>query len=191
MNIVELENVTRVYPKNVTALRGVTLALPERTVCGLVGRNGAGKTTLLRMIPALLHPTEGTVRVFGLDPVEAQEDVKKGHRLSLRKRDLPLTVRIKDMTDLCASIYPRWEPRDGGGPHGALRPRPAAQRSPPSPRVSSGRSACSAPLCISRDCSSLDEPAGGLDPVARREFLEVVINLLARCRLHGALLLHI
>ena len=95
MNVVEFENVTRAYPKKVMALRGVSLVLPEGTICGLVGRNGAGKTTLLRMIPALLHPTEGTVRVFGLDPWEAQEEVKIQTGYLSENEVLPSTVRIK------------------------------------------------------------------------------------------------
>ena len=104
MNAVEFQNVTRIYPKKVIALRGVTLALPEGAVCGLVGRNGAGKTTLLRMIPALLHPPEGVVRVFGLDPWEAQEEVKRQMGYLSEDEALPSAVRIRDMTDLCAGL---------------------------------------------------------------------------------------
>jgi ABC-2 type transport system ATP-binding protein len=178
MDIVEFENVTRAYPKKVMALRGVTLALPEGTVCGLVGRNGAGKTTLLRMIPALLHPTEGVVRVFGLDPWESQEEVKKQTGYLSENEVLPNTVRIRDMTDLCASLYPNWDRRmavellarfglDSDRKLGALSKGQKRQ-------VGLLCAVCHKPRLL-----VLDEPAGGLDPVARREFLEVVINLLA------------
>ncbi len=178
MNVVEFENVTRAYPKKVMALRGVTLALPEGTVCGLVGRNGAGKTTLLRMIPALLHPTEGVVRVFGLDPWEAQEEVKRQTGYLSENEVLPNTVRIRDMTDLCASLYPKWDAPMAGD----LLARFGLEPDRKLGALSKGQKRQVGLLCAV--CHKprllvLDEPAGGLDPVARREFLEVVINLLA------------
>lgn len=178
MNVVEFQGVTRLYPKKVQALRGVTLALPEGTVCGLVGRNGAGKTTLLRMIPALLHPSDGTVRVFGLDPWEAQEEVKRDLGYLSENEILPGAVRIKDMLDLCASVYPKWDAAMAAElmARFALDPRRTIST------LSKGQQRQVGLLCAV--CHKprllvLDEPAGGLDPVARREFLDVVINLLA------------
>jgi ABC-2 type transport system ATP-binding protein len=178
MNVVEFENVTRAYPKKVMALRGVTLALPEGAVCGLVGRNGAGKTTLLRMIPALLHPTDGVVRVFGLDPWESQEEVKRQTGYLSENEVLPNTVRIRDMTDLCASLYPNWDARMAGDLLARFGLEPGRKLG----ALSKGQNRQVGLLCAV--CHKprllvLDEPAGGLDPVARREFLEVVINLLA------------
>ena len=178
MNVVEFENVIRIYPRKIMALRGVTLALPEGNVCGLVGRNGAGKTTLLRMIPALLHPTEGVVRVFGLDPWESQEEVKKDIGYLSENETLPNTVRIKDMMDLCASIYPKWDRRMAADLMGRFELEPRRTMS----ALSKGQKRQVGLLCAV--CHKprllvLDEPAGGLDPVARREFLEVVIGLLA------------
>ena len=178
MNAVKFENVTRAYPRKIMALRGVTLALPEGTVCGLVGRNGAGKTTLLRMIPALLHPTDGTVRVFGLDPWESQEEVKRQTGYLSEDETLPPTVRIRDMTDLCASLYPNWDAGMAGDLLGRFGLDPGRKLG----ALSKGQKRQVGLLCAV--CHRprllvLDEPAGGLDPVARREFLEVVINLLA------------
>ena len=178
MNVVEFENVTRIYPKKIMALRGVTLALPEGSVCGLVGRNGAGKTTLLRMIPALLHPTEGAVRVFGLDPWESQEEVKKDIGYLSENETLPNAVRIKDMTDLCASIYPTWDRAMADDLIGrfALDPRRTMGALSKGQKRQVGL-LCA--VCHKPRLLVLDEPAGGLDPVARREFLEVVVGLLA------------
>ena len=178
MNVVEFENVTRAYPKKVMALRGVSLVLPEGTICGLVGRNGAGKTTLLRMIPALLHPTEGVVKVFGLDPWEAQEEVKKQIGYLSENEVLPNTVRIRDMTELCASLYPKWDAVMAGD----LMARFGLEPDRKLGALSKGQKRQVGLLCAV--CHKprllvLDEPAGGLDPVARREFLEVVVNLLA------------
>src|SRR5690348_10900401 len=54
---------------NVVAVAGVDLSVEPGDVYGYLGPNGAGKTTTLRMLLGLVHPDEGTVRVFGRDPV--------------------------------------------------------------------------------------------------------------------------
>jgi len=53
----------------VTAVDGVDLTVEPGDIYGYLGPNGAGKTTTLRMLLGLVHPNEGTVRVFGRDPV--------------------------------------------------------------------------------------------------------------------------
>ncbi|MBN1435180.1 ABC transporter ATP-binding protein [Candidatus Fermentibacterales bacterium] len=56
---------------NTHALRGLDFSIPEGSgVIGLLGRNGAGKTTAIRAILGLVRPSAGSVRVFGLDPLE-------------------------------------------------------------------------------------------------------------------------
>lgn len=71
MNVIAQWNgVTRRY-RDVVAVRDVTLALHAGEVTALVGHNGAGKTTLIKLLLGLVRPTEGTVRVSGVDPVGA------------------------------------------------------------------------------------------------------------------------
>ncbi|MGK5545838.1 ATP-binding cassette domain-containing protein [Streptomyces sp. URMC 127] len=61
----------------VHALRGLDLAVPEGTVCGLLGRNGAGKTTAVRLLTTLIAPDAGTARVAGHDVLRAPRDVRR------------------------------------------------------------------------------------------------------------------
>lgn len=65
--MIELKNLTKTYPGNIQALRGLTLSIGPG-MFGLVGPNGAGKTTLMRILAGLIAPTAGTVQVFGHDP---------------------------------------------------------------------------------------------------------------------------
>ena len=178
MSVVEFKDVTRRYGRKTVALSGINFSLAQGTVCGLVGRNGAGKTTMLRMIPALLHPTAGTVRVFGLDPWQAQEQVKRQLGYLSENEVFPPRVRIRDVTDLCASVYPGWDAGMAAELMGQFGLEPTRRLG----RLSKGQKRQVGLLCAV--CHKprllvLDEPAGGLDPVARREFLEVVIELLA------------
>lgn len=64
--MIEITNLTKTYPGNVQALRGIDLTIGSG-MFGLVGPNGAGKTSLMRIIAGLLSPTTGEVRVFGHD----------------------------------------------------------------------------------------------------------------------------
>jgi len=73
---VEVRNLVKRYGKFV-ALRGISFDVHEGEVFGLVGPNGAGKTTTLRILATLLLPTEGSVKVFGMDVVRDAHRVIK------------------------------------------------------------------------------------------------------------------
>ncbi|MFR9730102.1 alpha/beta fold hydrolase [Saccharopolyspora sp. MS10] len=60
-----IEGLTKVYPRKVTALNGISLRVERGQIVGLLGPNGAGKTTTLRLLLGLLHPSSGEIRVFG------------------------------------------------------------------------------------------------------------------------------
>jgi ABC-2 type transport system ATP-binding protein len=61
----------------VTALTDISLTVQPGEIFGLVGRNGAGKTTLVKAIAALMAPTRGSVKVFGVDVIKQSQDVKR------------------------------------------------------------------------------------------------------------------
>ncbi|KDO25771.1 hypothetical protein SPRG_09067 [Saprolegnia parasitica CBS 223.65] len=63
--VVDLDNVTKVYPDGKVAVRNVSLSIPEGEIFGLLGANGAGKTTTLSMLSGVLAPTDGALRVCG------------------------------------------------------------------------------------------------------------------------------
>jgi putative ABC transport system ATP-binding protein len=67
MSIVELSGVTKVYPGNVKALRGVDLMIEPGELTAIVGPSGSGKSTLLHLIGTLDRPSAGTVQIAGYD----------------------------------------------------------------------------------------------------------------------------
>lgn len=70
--VIELEGLTKIYKAfggPVTAVNGLSLAVEQGEIFGLVGPNGSGKTTTLKLLLGLLYPTKGQARVFGKDPV--------------------------------------------------------------------------------------------------------------------------
>ena len=69
--MITLSQLTKTYPGNIQALRGVDLEIGPG-MFGLVGPNGAGKTTLMRILAGLVRPTGGQVRVLGHDVTTSQ-----------------------------------------------------------------------------------------------------------------------
>src|SRR5437899_8349905 len=87
-NVVVLDRLTRRFGAK-AALDGLSLAVPRGVVFGLVGVNGAGKTTLIKHVLGLLRAQEGTVRVFGLDPVADPPGVLSRVGYLAEENDLP------------------------------------------------------------------------------------------------------
>jgi cobalt transport protein ATP-binding subunit len=65
--MIEVDDVHFVYQNNVEALKGVSLTIKDGEFVAIMGQNGAGKTTLVKHFNGLLKPTQGTVRVDGVD----------------------------------------------------------------------------------------------------------------------------
>src|SRR5438045_1600800 len=92
-NIVQMRDISRRYgPK--LALDKVSLDVRRGKVFGLVGENGAGKTTLIKHILGLLKAETGSVRVFGLDPVQNAPAVLSRIGFLSENRDLPAWMRV-------------------------------------------------------------------------------------------------
>jgi putative ABC transport system ATP-binding protein len=73
MNVVELSRVTKTYPGDVQALRGVDLVVEHGELASIVGPSGSGKSTLLHVIGTLDRPSGGTLRIAGYDIAELSD----------------------------------------------------------------------------------------------------------------------
>lgn len=76
MNILKIENLTKIYPNGVRALDGVTLTI-SNGMFGLLGANGAGKSSLMRTIATLQQQDGGTVTFNGHDILQKPEEIRK------------------------------------------------------------------------------------------------------------------
>jgi ABC-2 type transport system ATP-binding protein len=171
------------------ALRGCTLAVPEGRVVGLVGPNGAGKTTLLHLAVGLLAPTSGSIRVLGANPADGP--VQLG-RVGFVAQDTPVYARLSVAQHLRmgAWLNPRWDRKlaESRVEQLGLDPRQRAGT------LSGGqRAQLALTLAIAKrpECLILDEPAASLDPVARREFLRSLMEIVAAQRVSVVLSSHL
>jgi ABC-2 type transport system ATP-binding protein len=159
------------------ALRDCTLAIPAGRVVGLVGPNGAGKTTLLHLAVGLLAPTSGSIRVLGASPADGP--VQLG-RVGFVGQDTPVYVRLSVAQHLRmgAWLNPSWdrEIAESRIKQLGLDPRQRAGT------LSGGqRAQLALTLAIAKrpECLVLDEPVASLDPLARREFLRSLMEVVA------------
>jgi ABC-2 type transport system ATP-binding protein len=177
MAILQLEEVRRSYGPE-PALRGVSLSAAPGDVLGLIGRSGAGKTTLLRIAAGLLKPDLGSVTLFGLDPWRHSVEVKRRIGYVAESQTVPPRLSARALIELHRDLYPSWDREL----ERLLLGRLAIPANKPIASLSKGEARKVLLLCAIAhrpELLILDEPAGGLDPAARREFLELSIELLA------------
>jgi ABC-2 type transport system ATP-binding protein len=177
MSVLEFEGIHRAYEGGDDVLAGVRFAVEKGDVVGLLGKNGAGKTTLIRIAMGMLEPQRGSVRVFGLDPREHPLEVKRRVGYVSEDQILPPFLTVADVVDIHRGLFPSWD--DGMasqlGSRFGVDPRARIKN------LSKGQARQVALMCAVAhrpELLLLDEPAGGLDPAARREFLETSIQLL-------------
>jgi len=177
MNVLELRNVSRAYRKGEDVLKSLDLTVSQGEVIGLLGRNGAGKTTLLRIALGLLESQSGSVRVFGQDPREEPVAVKQKVGYVSEDQVLPGFMRVHEVIDMHRKLFPDWDEELAL----ELSSRFHMDADQRIKHLSKGQARQVALLCAVAHRPPLlllDEPAGGLDPAMRREFLETAIQLL-------------
>jgi len=157
------------------ALRDCTLNVPTGSVAALVGPNGAGKTTLLHLAVGLTDPTAGSVRI--LDRSARTEPQFVLPRIGFVAQEHPLyrRFRIDEMLKTAAKLNAIWDAE-------LARGRLARLQIPLDQKVgtlSGGQQAQVALTLALAKLLVLDEPVAALDPLARREFLQSLMEAVA------------
>jgi ABC-2 type transport system ATP-binding protein len=176
-NVVEVQGLTRRFGAK-TALDNVSLGVRPGIVFGLVGENGAGKTTFIKHLLGLLRAKTGSVRVFGLDPI--QDPVRVLGRIGYlsEDRDLPDWMRIHELLSYTQAFFPKWDETYAREllETFALDPRQKIKTLSRGQRAQTGLLVA---LAHRPDLLLLDEPSSGLDPVVRRDILGAIIRTVA------------
>ncbi len=159
------------------ALSDCTLSIPAGRVTGLVGPNGAGKTTLINLATGMLAPTTGTIEVLGSEPASGPEQLAK---VGYVAQDTPTYagLSVEDHLRFGAHMNPGWD---------AVLARKRMSQLGIDPKQKAGklsggqRAQLALTLAIAKrpELLILDEPIASLDPLARREFLQVLMEATA------------
>ncbi len=165
-----VDDLTVTYGK-ARGIEGINLEVPAGEVTGLLGPNGAGKTTLLRAALDLVHPTSGSVRIWGVEST----DPRAREQISYLPGDLLLPGRLTGW-----SALRRYSAARGGLNHERvveLAQRLDLDLSRPVGQLSKGnRQKVGLILAFAPQSTLLflDEPTSGLDPLLQREFAALV-----------------
>jgi ABC-2 type transport system ATP-binding protein len=177
MKVLEFSRVSRAYRRGADVIREVSFSLEPGEVVGLLGKNGAGKTTMIRIAMGMIEAQQGNVRVFGLDPRRDALEVKRRVGYVSEDQMLPEFLSVGEVIRVHRGLFPGWD----DSLELRLRDRFALSPKTKIKALSKGQARQVALLCAVAhrpELLLLDEPAGGLDPSARREFLETSIQLL-------------
>ena len=154
------------------ALRDCTLEIPPGAVVGLAGPNGAGKSTLLGLAVSLLAPTEGSITVLGRDPARDRSVLAD---IGYVAQDAPLyrSFTVGDTVAFAESANPRWDRAIAAEFLTSLRSDRRVSGLTPGERA---RLALAVALGKRPALLLLDELFARLDPLAAREFLQLLMD---------------
>jgi ABC-2 type transport system ATP-binding protein len=176
VNVIETTGLGKCYGK-AWALRDCTLAVPEGTLAALVGPNGAGKSTLMNMAVGLAVPTAGTATVLGGQATGSPAALDD---IAFMAQDAPVynNLSVADMLHLTRNLNRRFDETAAGARLADLG-IPLKKKTGKLSGGQQAQVALTLALAKRPELLLLDEPVASLDPLARREFLESVMEAVA------------
>ena len=172
MNALEASGLSKRYGKQ-WALENCSFELPSGSIAGLVGPNGAGKTTLLHLAVGLLEQTKGSIRILGEQPGSGSVLSRVG--FVAQETPLYKSFSVKDMVSFGEHMNEAFDTD-------FVRERLARLEIPDDQRAGSlsggQRAQVALALALGKrpEILLLDEPLASLDPLARREFLQTLME---------------
>ncbi len=181
--VIQTDSLSRRFGQ-VLAVDGLALAVQRGEIFGLVGPDGAGKTTVLRMLAAIMDPSSGRATVAGFDTVRQSAAIKQRIGYMAQQFTLYGDLSVQENLDFYADIFgvrgrqrrerrarllhfarlTEFKQRRAGALSGGMKKKLAL--------------ACA--LIHQPEILYLDEPTTGVDPVARREFWDILSDLHAQ-----------
>ncbi|GAA0463766.1 ABC transporter ATP-binding protein [Alkalibacillus silvisoli] len=174
-NVVELKNVTKKF--NGFSVNNIDFKVKKGFVTGFIGANGAGKSTTIKMMMNLLKPDEGEVNLFGLDYKTHEKEIKERIGFVYDGNVFFEGLNLKDIKRIVAPAYKQWD--DQLFNHYIEKfdlPLNKAMK-----KFSKGmqmKASLAIALSHHAELIIMDEPTAGLDPIFRRELLDLLRELM-------------
>ncbi|HAW71804.1 MAG TPA: ABC transporter [Firmicutes bacterium] len=174
-NILEIQNLTKAYDD--FTLDKISLALPKGSIMGFIGGNGAGKTTTIKLILNLIHRDSGNIKVFGLDNLDYEKQIKEDLGVVFDESSFPASMKVPHINKVLGRIYKNWDAVvfssyiDKFG-------LPVKKEIKDFSRGMKMKLAIAVALSHHAKLLILDEATSGLDPVVRDEILDVFLDFI-------------
>lgn len=177
MKVIEASNLTKTFG-SFTAVDHITFEVEQGEIFGFLGANGAGKTTAMKMLCGLLEPTSGEGRVAGYDIYKERDSIKKSIGYMSQKFSLYEDMTTVENLELFGGIY--------GMGRKEIKSKTEEVVAELDLHDEKNELVASLPLGIKQKVAFavstfhspqivfLDEPTGGVDPLARRTFWEMI-----------------
>lgn len=178
--IIQLRNVTKKYG-TFTAVNNIDLEVHTGEIFGILGPNGAGKTTTLEMIEGLREPDSGSIMLNGLDAVKQVDEVRKIIGVQLQSTSLFPFLSAQELMELFGHFYGVSNPKERADELLASV-NLADKASNRMEQLSGGqqqRLSIALALVNTPVVTFLDEPTTGLDPHARRNLWQTILDVRA------------
>ena len=101
---IETKNISKKF-KEKTAVNGIELKINEGELFALLGTNGAGKTTTIKMLSTLILPTDGEIKINGLDIMKDRQKIKEILNVSPQETAIAPNLSVKENLDFMAGVY--------------------------------------------------------------------------------------
>ena len=174
-NILELQQISKTFPKSNFTLDKLSFSLPYGSILGFVGENGAGKTTTIGCILNTVKKDSGTVKLFGTEMSDGDTDIREKIGVVYDGDNFPGFWTAKQLSQVMEGLYTQWD--------NALFQKyiedfhlPAKQKIKDYSKGMTMKLAIAAALSHHPQLLILDEATSGLDPVMRDEMLDVFLE---------------
>ena len=176
--VINIQNLVKFFDGR-CVLEDINLNVPRGCIYGLLGRNGIGKTTIIRILLGLDFPTRGQTFVLGHDSQNLTAKIRGLVGCVSEGHNLIQTYKVSRLIKICRDISLRWNEEFFGHLIETFR-LPLDRRVR---ELSMGMRAqlnLALAMAIEPELLILDDPTLGLDTVARRQFLELAIELIQK-----------
>ncbi len=165
----------------IKAVNNLNIKVKTGTIFGLVGPDGAGKTTTMRMLCSLIKPSNGSIKIGGLDTIKSSDEIKKHIGYMPQKFSLYTDLTVMENLEFYSDIYEIPTNESKEKIKFLLEFSNLTEHSYKlADQLSGGmkqKLALSCNLIHTPKYLFLDEPTIGVDPVARREFWKILFDL--------------
>ena len=174
-NILELQQVSKTFPKSNFILDNVSFSLPYGAILGFVGENGAGKTTTIGCILNTITKDGGTVKLFGREMQDADTDIREKIGVVYDGDNFPGHWSAEQLSKVMKGFYTNWDDELFSKYLEEFQ-LPPKQRIKHYSRGMTMKLAIAAALSHHPQLLILDEATSGLDPIMRDEMLDVFLD---------------